>query len=57
MAGGGAGGGGARAPRDGIAATPSAAVVGAGVSGGGEMEFNMAALDLSDMKVRVSIRR
>lgn len=58
---GGAGGGGAggdqgdgnRAPRDGVTTAPAAAVAGAGAgaSPSGEVEFNMAAIDLSDMKV------
>ncbi len=41
-------GGSDRAPRDGVPTAPSAAVAGAG---GGELEFNMAAIDLTDMKV------
>ena len=38
---------------DSVPTAPSAAVVGAGASPAGELEFNMAAIDLSDMKVRV----
>lgn len=36
---------------DGVPTAPSAAVAGAGAGPGGELEFNMAAIDLSDMKV------
>eukprot|EP00903_Cladosiphon_okamuranus_P006668 g6510.t1 len=35
---------------DGVPTAPSAAVAGAGVGPAGELEFNMAAIDLSDMK-------
>lgn len=37
---------------DGVPTAPSAAVAGAGAGPAGELEFNMAAIDLSDMKVR-----